>query len=120
MMHPSRRYSTAFYLICLIITFSIAVAKQNVGAVIFMLLVSVLAALWYSISYIPFARKIIIGYLRRGPLGPCFDAVDQVKASMSEGESSGGNSSGGNGNNGSSGGGFMSKKGFSLLNDDNV
>lgn len=118
MMHPTRRYSTAFYFITLIITFSVAVAKQNVGIVIFMLLVSVLAALWYSISYIPFARKIIIGYLRKGPLGPCFDAADQCKASMGRGESSGDNSGGGNGN--SSGGGFMSKKGFSLLNDDNV
>ena len=48
------------------------------------------AGIWYSASYIPFGRKIIIAFLRRTICKPCFEAYDQIK-----GESSGGNSNGG-------------------------
>ncbi|RYH02900.1 hypothetical protein EON65_47605 [archaeon] len=52
------------------------------GIVIVLLLIEILAALWYSISYIPFARKMIIAYLRRGPCQPCFQVYDDARESM--------------------------------------
>lgn len=119
MFHPTRRYSTIFYLVMLIIVFAVAVAKQNVGIVLFLLFIQVLAGLWYSISYIPFARKFILGMARRGPCKPCFELSDQMKESM--GQANGSNKSGGMmgmGKSDNSGGGFMSKRGFTLLNDD--
>jgi hypothetical protein len=93
----------------LIIVFSVAVAKQHIALVLVLLFIEILAALWYSISYIPFARKIVISILRRSPCGPCFDAFDQAKGSIQ-------NATGGGNNNNS--GGFMNKRGFTLLNDD--
>jgi general stress protein CsbA len=110
MFHPTRRYSTIFYLVMLIIVFAVAVAKQHIALVLVLLFIEVLAALWYSISYIPFARKIVIGILRRSPCGPLFDAVDQAKGSIANATSSG--------NNSTNNSGFMSKRGFTLLNDD--
>jgi hypothetical protein len=94
----------------LIIVFAVAVAKQHIALVLVLLFIEVLAALWYSISYIPFARKIVIGILRRSPCGPLFDAVDQAKGSIANATSSG--------NNSTNNSGFMSKRGFTLLNDD--
>mmetsp|Transcript_4347 Transcript_4347/g.3897 ORF Transcript_4347/g.3897 Transcript_4347/m.3897 type:complete len:191 (-) Transcript_4347:97-669(-) len=79
MWHPTRRYTTAFYLVMLIIVFAVAVAKQNVGIVIVLLLIQICAAFWYSISYIPFGRKIVIAFLRRTICKPCFELYDQAK-----------------------------------------
>jgi len=77
MWHPCRRYTTAFYLIMLIIVFSVAVAKQNVGIVIVLLLIEMCAGFWYGISYIPFGRKMFCTAARQMPcLQPCFQAKD--------------------------------------------
>jgi dolichyl-phosphate-mannose--protein O-mannosyl transferase len=101
--HPSRRYTTAFYLTMLIIVFSVAVAvckhipyyyrylsdtdvvvftqKQNIGLILVLLIIEIIAALWYSISFIPFGRKIVMqGFRSSGLCKPCFDAHDQSKA----------------------------------------
>eukprot|EP01038_Epipyxis_sp_PR26KG_P011692 gene11692-15655_t len=74
MFHPTRKYSTIFYLVMLIIVFSVAVAKVNIGIVIFLLFIEILAALWYSISYIPFGRKLVIAFFKRTICKPCADA----------------------------------------------
>mmetsp|Transcript_28374 Transcript_28374/g.28672 ORF Transcript_28374/g.28672 Transcript_28374/m.28672 type:complete len:265 (+) Transcript_28374:117-911(+) len=79
MWHPTRRYSAAFYLIMLIIVFSVAVAKQNVGLVIVLLIIQILAALWYSISYIPFGRKAVKACLKRTICKPCWDVYEENK-----------------------------------------
>lgn len=75
----------------------------------FLLFIEVLAALWYSISYIPFARKMVIAGLRRTPCGPCIEAMDQAKAAVNESTASAQKSSSGGG---------MSMKGFTFLKDD--
>lgn len=82
MWHPTRRYSTAFFLIMLIIVFAVAVAKQHVALVLFLLAIEICAAIWYSASYIPFGRKMILTFCRKYCLccRPCFEAYDAGKA----------------------------------------
>jgi len=84
MWHPTRRYSTAFFLIMLIIVFAVAVAKQHVALVLFLLIIEILAAIWYSASYIPFGRAFILKVCRKYCLCcmPCFAAYDQYKLSF--------------------------------------
>ena len=53
MWHPTRRYTTAFYLTMLIVVFAVAVAKVNQFLVLFLLIVEVCAGIWYAASYIP-------------------------------------------------------------------
>jgi hypothetical protein len=53
-----------------------------------------MAGFWYSISYIPFARKMIVSFLKRTICKPCADVYDQSR------EATGGE-----------------KKGFSFLED---
>ena len=65
MWDPTRRFSAAFYLSMLVIVFALAVSGQNVGLVICMLIIEVCAASWYGLSYIPFGRKIVIGFVKR-------------------------------------------------------
>ena len=65
MWDPTRRFSAAFYLSMLVIVFALAVSGQNIGLVICMLIVEVCAASWYGLSYIPFGRKIVIGFVKR-------------------------------------------------------
>ena len=67
--------------------------KQNVGIVVVLLIIEVMAASWYAISYIPFGRKIVIAFLRRTICKPCFQVYDSVKGS----EGGGGGKAGGGG-----------------------
>lgn len=77
---PTRRWSTAFYLSMIIIVFAVAVSKQSVFLVIFLLIVEILAGTWYSISYIPFGRKIVLTFFRStGVCFPCFFVHDSTK-----------------------------------------
>jgi len=78
MWHPTRRYTTAFFLSMLIIVFAVAVAKQHVAIVITLLIIEILAAIWYSASFIPFGRKMIHAFLRRTCCGPCYEAYDKM------------------------------------------
>eukprot|EP01041_Mallomonas_annulata_P000650 gene650-1259_t len=129
MWDPTRRISTAFYLIMLIIVFAVALAvssctptisfslstnilllsfnltnpiittndssysdsnaqKQHVLLVLFLLFIEVLAALWYSISYIPFARKMVIEFFKRTLCKTCWDAYQDSKGGGGGGGSS--------------------------------
>jgi hypothetical protein len=65
--------------------------KQNVGIVIALLVIEVMAATWYALSYIPFGRKVVIMFLRRTICRPCCLVYDSVKGSKSTG---GGSSTG--------------------------
>ena len=51
------------------------------GIVIVLLIIEVLAASWYAISYIPFGRKLVIAFFRRTICKPCFDVYDSAKGS---------------------------------------
>lgn len=69
----------------LIVVFAVAVAKQNVILVLFLLFIEILAGCWYAASYVPFGRKIILAFLRRTCCGPCFEAYDSM-AEATKGE----------------------------------
>jgi hypothetical protein len=65
--------------------------KQNIGIVLVLLLIEIVAAVWYSISFIPFARKIVIQMMRSsGICKPCFVVYDQMKAGGGESAPTGG------------------------------
>jgi hypothetical protein len=53
--------------------------KQNIWLVLFLLLIEILAAVWYSISYIPFGRKMAITCMKKTICKPCFDAYEESK-----------------------------------------
>lgn len=79
MWAPTRRYTTAFYLLMLIVVFVVAVLKQNILLILFLLFIEICAALWYSISYIPFGRKIVCKFFRTtGVCMPCFYVYDSA------------------------------------------
>lgn len=79
---PTRRWSTAFYLLMIIVVFVVAILRQSVFLVLFLLLVEIIAGTWYSISYIPFGRKIVCSFFRAlGVFGPCFYVYDSCAES---------------------------------------
>jgi hypothetical protein len=95
MFKETRRYTTIFYLSMLIIVFSVAVAKYELDGkiwlILFLLIIQMCAAVWYSASYIPYGRDMISAVLRRiGICFPCYFVYDSVNDARKE--SSGGNS----------------------------
>jgi hypothetical protein len=90
---PTRRWSTTFYLLMMIIVLVVALLKQNVGLVLFLLFIEYLAGIWYSLSYIPFARKVVCRQLRASQICfPCFWVSDKRKETCNT-KSSGSSSS---------------------------
>jgi hypothetical protein len=88
---PTRRFSTAFYLFMIIIVFVVALLKQSVFLVLFLLVVEIIAGTWYSISYIPFGRKIVCSFFRSlGVCYPCFYVHDSVRDACAKQNNSGG------------------------------
>ena len=85
MWDPTRRFSAAFYLSMLVVVFSLAVTGQQVGLVIAMLVVQVLAASWYALSYVPFGRKMVITFFKRTCCKPCCDAYEGSTATTKSG-----------------------------------
>lgn len=83
MWHPTRRYTTAFYLSMLIIVLAVGAAKQNVGIVIVLLIIQVCAGFWYGMSYVPFGRKMVITFLRSTICKPCAQVYDQITGKQS-------------------------------------
>lgn len=64
MFDETRRIATVVYLLTMVLTFVVALALKIAWLVILMVFIQYMAMLWYSISYIPFARdavKKIIG-----------------------------------------------------------
>lgn len=76
MCDKTRRFSTMAWLLTLIITFAIAVAGVNPGWVIFMLVIQICASIWYSASYIPYGRRMIIKVFQATCFKPCPKACD--------------------------------------------
>lgn len=71
MFDKSRRFSTIFWLTTLITTFALAVAGVDVGFVILMLFVQIAASIWYSASYIPYGRRMIVKLFQSTCCSPC-------------------------------------------------
>lgn len=82
MWNQDRRWSTAFYLSMLLIVFCVAITEQNVWLVIFLLIIQVLAGIWYAASYIIGGRAMIIAFLKSTCCGPCFKGYESVKETV--------------------------------------
>jgi hypothetical protein len=63
----------------LIVVFAVAITGQNVFLVLFLLVIEIMAATWYMLSWVPFARKVVIEFFRStGICAPCFYVHDQI------------------------------------------
>jgi hypothetical protein len=85
MWKPTRRFTTAFYLSMLIIVFAVTMITphQSIYLILFLLFIEVLAAVWYSLSYIPFGRDFVSSIIRKlGICFPCYWVYDEVQAQM--------------------------------------
>lgn len=71
MFDKNRRFSCIFWLLTLIVTFAIAVAGVDVGFVILMIFVQISASIWYSASYIPYGRRMIVKIFQSTCFAPC-------------------------------------------------
>ncbi|CAF3367484.1 unnamed protein product [Rotaria socialis] len=59
MFDPSRLIATIIFLICLILTLVSAIVIKSSGLVLLFIILQLIALVWYTISYIPFARDAI-------------------------------------------------------------
>ena len=64
------------------------------GIVIALLIIEVMAASWYALSYIPFGRPMVKAFFRRTICKPCCDAYEGSKGG---GGGGGGGATGGGG-----------------------
>jgi hypothetical protein len=88
----------------IIVVFVVAILKQNVFLVLFLLCIEIIAGAWYSISFIPFGRKIVLSFLRAtGVCFPCFYVSDNVQECYAKNvkSSNSGSTFGGSSNNNS-------------------
>lgn len=79
MWDPTRRFSTAFYLAMLVVVFAVAVTKQNIFLILFLLFIQYCAGIWYAASFIPFGRKMILGCLKSTICKPCWDTYESTQ-----------------------------------------
>jgi hypothetical protein len=84
MFKPRRFYTTCFYLIMIVVVFSVAVAPFEMNGkiylVLFLLFIQICAAVWYSASYIPYGRDMLSGILRRIYIcAPCYMVYDAIQ-----------------------------------------
>ena len=66
MFHETRRIATVIYLILLIVTLVVATQVTGSGSVVLVILCVIaqfLALCWYTLSYIPFARQMVMSCL---------------------------------------------------------
>jgi hypothetical protein len=76
MFDKTRRFSTIFFLTMIAVVFAVAITGQNIGIVFAMLFIELCAMIWYTASFIPFGRQIILNFLRSTCCGPCFKGYD--------------------------------------------
>uniref|UniRef100_K3X5F8 Vesicle transport protein n=1 Tax=Globisporangium ultimum (strain ATCC 200006 / CBS 805.95 / DAOM BR144) TaxID=431595 RepID=K3X5F8_GLOUD len=66
MMKPVRRVAAIVYLSMIVIVLGVAIgAPQLGGLVLFLVFIQFTAAVWYSLSYIPYGRKMLTGMCKK-------------------------------------------------------
>ena len=65
MFHSKRAIATIIYLATLIGTLVVAIMTGSIIAVLCMIIVQFLALVWYTLSYIPYARDLVWGCLSK-------------------------------------------------------
>mmetsp|Transcript_6439 Transcript_6439/g.9658 ORF Transcript_6439/g.9658 Transcript_6439/m.9658 type:complete len:173 (+) Transcript_6439:68-586(+) len=71
MFHEKRRYAAIFYITMLLLVFTLALIGINVFLILVLLVIQCLSAIWYSASYIPYGRTMIVNAC----CGPCKDSL---------------------------------------------
>ena len=64
MFHKTRRVACVMYLSLLLTVLVLAVTEQPVGLVILFWCAQFVAATWYAASYIPYGRKMLVGFFK--------------------------------------------------------
>jgi len=75
MFDKTRRYSAILYIIMLLTVFGVALAGVSVFLVLFLLVIQVLCAVWYTLSYVPFGRQAVVGCMQNTLFKPCPGAI---------------------------------------------
>ncbi|CAM9206622.1 unnamed protein product [Heterosigma akashiwo] len=78
MFHKTRRWAAIIYLTMLVAVFVSALLGAHIAVVLFLLLIQVLAAIWYTASYIPYGRKMIVNCLQTTCFRPCKDSLNSL------------------------------------------
>ncbi|KAJ1460412.1 Got1/Sft2-like family-domain-containing protein [Pelagophyceae sp. CCMP2097] len=76
MFDKCRRVATLFWLSTLVVTFAIAIAGVDVGLVLMMIVIQICASIWYTASYIPYGRRMIIKIFQSTCCKPCPKVCD--------------------------------------------
>jgi len=66
MFSSGRIFATLIFLGMIAVTIVVAFKTKNVGAVVGCVLLQLMAGLWYTLSYIPFARQMVINLCSSG------------------------------------------------------
>ena len=78
MFSKTRRFACIFWLLMLIVTFVLGLSGVDVGWVLLALFIQICAGIWYSASYIPYRRRMIIKLFQGTCFAPCPQACDPV------------------------------------------
>lgn len=79
MFDTTRRKTTIFWLCTLLLVLVLALAKAPVFLVFLALVVQIGASVWYSASYIPYGRRMIIRCCQASLFKPCPEACKPVE-----------------------------------------
>ena len=77
MFSKTRRFACIFDSV-LVVTFALGISGVDVGWVLLALVIQVCAGIWYSASYIPYGRRMIIKLFQGTCFAPCPQACDPV------------------------------------------
>lgn len=78
MFDKTRRFASIMYLVLLITVFACAMTGQNIVLVMFLLILQILAAIWYTLSYIPYGRKTATSCLGNSCCSACKPCLDSM------------------------------------------
>jgi hypothetical protein len=78
MTAKTRRIGTVVWLLSMVAVFAAALLHAPMLAVLPLLVVESMAAVWYSASYLPFARKGIVKCCQHSLFSPCPSALKPV------------------------------------------
>ncbi|KAI5568395.1 hypothetical protein BDE02_12G012000 [Populus trichocarpa] len=65
MFDPARIYATAIYIGCIVLALICALLINNKILTVFAIIFEICALIWYSLSYIPFARRMVSNLMIR-------------------------------------------------------
>lgn len=74
MWHKTRRIGTGVWLFLMISVFVCALVLQYIEVILVLIVLETMAGIWYSASYIPWGRRMIISCCQASVFSPCPEA----------------------------------------------